>query len=76
MKYIKKISSIVLALIMVLAMGTSVFAADTPNSGGPDDHAPAKHVSSQLQYLLEQKSPDFSTILITNPVKQQKKLRL
>lgn len=28
MKYVKKISSIVLALIMVLAMGTSVFATD------------------------------------------------
>ncbi len=33
MKYIKKISSIVLALIMVLAMGTSVFAATSDADG-------------------------------------------
>ena len=36
MKYIKKISSIVLALIMVLAMGTSVFAVQSDSTTNSD----------------------------------------
>ncbi len=42
MKYIKKISSIVLALMMVLAMGTSVFAVQSDSTTNSDKGIEAK----------------------------------
>ena len=56
MKYIKKISSIVLALIMVLAMGTSVFAAQELDTVG--------------DYMIETTDTTLNipkTIIVTNP---------
>lgn len=58
MKHIKKISSIILALVMVLAMGTSVFAAQELDTVG--DHQ------------IEVKTSDGTlsipkTIIVTNP---------
>ena len=56
MKYIKKISSIVLALVMVLAMGTSVFAAQELDTVG--------------DYMIETTDTTLNipkTIIVTNP---------